>query len=149
MHTALIDNWNSRVQKGDIVYFLGDFSFAKDFTKTLDVFLRLNGEKHLIKGNHDKNSYNLDWMSKYEIKELNIHNKHIVLCHYRMMVWNRSHHGSLHFYGHSHSKNTETSQTCDIGVDNWNYAPTSLPEILERLNKAPKHQPADYHGKSL
>jgi calcineurin-like phosphoesterase family protein len=46
----MIERWNERpVRNPDIVYHLGDFAFA-DQTPYLS---RLNGQKHLIIGNHD------------------------------------------------------------------------------------------------
>lgn len=52
MHQALIDNWNSRVQPSDTVYFLGDFGMAPkdDLFKICD---QLNGKLVCILGNHD------------------------------------------------------------------------------------------------
>lgn len=49
---ALIKNWNSVVGMDDDVYLLGDISWH-NATKTIEIFNRLNGHIHLIKGNHD------------------------------------------------------------------------------------------------
>jgi calcineurin-like phosphoesterase family protein len=56
MNQGLIDNWNSVVSSGDLVYHLGDFAFRKKgdtnaFQKIVD---QLNGQIILIKGNHDR-----------------------------------------------------------------------------------------------
>lgn len=54
----LVENWNKIVNKNDIVYILGDFAYKNH----RDHILSLNGNKILIKGNHDKMSqdcYNL------------------------------------------------------------------------------------------
>ncbi len=50
MDEALVTNWNSVVGPKDKVYHLGDVAIAK---RGLDVLSRLNGDKVLIKGNHD------------------------------------------------------------------------------------------------
>lgn len=51
MNEEMVKRWNSVVSPGDIVYYLGDFSLAK---RPVEYFApRLNGEKHLIMGNHD------------------------------------------------------------------------------------------------
>ena len=42
----IIENWNTTVRPGDIVFVLGDFG-------ELSYMERLNGQKFLIKGNHD------------------------------------------------------------------------------------------------
>lgn len=53
MDEALINQWNSQVKPNDDVYFLGDFGINK--SKALDKSLvgKLNGNKHIILGNHD------------------------------------------------------------------------------------------------
>lgn len=50
MDEALIANWNSVVRPKDKVYHLGDVVINRKALKTL---ARLNGDKVLIKGNHD------------------------------------------------------------------------------------------------
>lgn len=47
----IIKNWNKTITNLDDVYILGDISWY-DANKTIDIFSRLNGRLHLIKGNH-------------------------------------------------------------------------------------------------
>jgi calcineurin-like phosphoesterase family protein len=60
-HKIIIRNWNNLAQKTDQIYIIGDFGRGnkKEITKLLH---SLNGEKYLIKGNHDKNRSNKFWM---------------------------------------------------------------------------------------
>ena len=51
MDFYLIKRWNEKVHPEDTVYYLGDFSLSKD--PILNFLPYLNGEKHLICGNHD------------------------------------------------------------------------------------------------
>ena len=52
MNEEMIRKWNEKIEPGDTVYHLGDFSLGKpDFTK--EILDRLNGNIHLIKGNHE------------------------------------------------------------------------------------------------
>ena len=53
MDEALIAYWNATVQPEDIVYNLGDISFARDVPAIAKIMRRLNGQHHLIFGNHD------------------------------------------------------------------------------------------------
>jgi len=46
----IVEQWNSVVQKRDVVYVLGDVTMGK---KKIHYMHRLNGQKHLIRGNHD------------------------------------------------------------------------------------------------
>lgn len=50
MDEAMIARWNERVRPKDKVYHLGDVVINRRY---LDVLGRLNGDKVLIKGNHD------------------------------------------------------------------------------------------------
>lgn len=53
MNEALIEIFNERVSPGDITYFLGDVAMGK-IADSLPLIDRLNGEKVLIWGNHDR-----------------------------------------------------------------------------------------------
>ena len=50
MDSEMIRRWNDRVLQGDKVYVLGDF--GADGCEE-EILAQLNGEKYLIKGNHD------------------------------------------------------------------------------------------------
>jgi calcineurin-like phosphoesterase family protein len=50
MDEFMIKAWNERVKPHDKVYHLGDVAIAR---KSLNVLFRLNGDKVLIRGNHD------------------------------------------------------------------------------------------------
>ena len=50
MDEEMVKRWNERVKKNDKVYHLGDVVIAR---KNLNTLRRLNGDKVLIKGNHD------------------------------------------------------------------------------------------------
>jgi calcineurin-like phosphoesterase family protein len=52
MNEKMIEYWNDRVGRGDIVYHLGDFGFGKE-EETKKIRFRLKGKIHLILGNHD------------------------------------------------------------------------------------------------
>ncbi|WP_372367868.1 phosphoesterase [Candidatus Uabimicrobium sp. HlEnr_7] len=150
----LIANWNTCVSKGDRVYHLGDFSFGnEDYIEK--ILARLNGDIHLIKGNHDRNLRALEkrciWVKDYfelKVKD-NGQNQKIILLHYALRVWNASHYGSWHLYGHSHATLADDplALSIDVGIDAvalWHandenickrYRPISFDEVKEILNK--------------
>lgn len=131
MDEVLITNWNAKVSQDDTVWHLGDFAFSRNPDK---YFYRLNGKKYLVKGNHDKQvTLNLPWEGVFDYKELNIGNKNITLMHYGMRVWNASHRGSWHLYGHSHGKLPGEGLSFDVGVDSNNYSPMSFAEVSDRM----------------
>lgn len=104
----IIKTWNETVGVDDDVYILGDISWYNS-TKTIEIFKHLNGNKHLIKGNHDamllKNQElrNL-FVEITDYKELYIdNNTSIVLCHYPIPCFKNHYYGWYHLYGHVHT----------------------------------------------
>lgn len=67
--------------------------------------------------------------------ELKIKEYRFVLSHYAMRVWNKSHHGSIHLYGHSHGSLPGIGRSMDVGVDTNNLYPYHIDEILDKLSK--------------
>ena len=103
---VITENWNKIVTPKDHVYILGDVSWYKR-DKTQELLGCLNGHKHLIIGNHDRDI--LKWNEVIELfdevchyKELKDEGKHVVLSHYPIPCFNRHHYGAYHFYGHVH-----------------------------------------------
>jgi len=150
MDEEIIANINNRAKPGDVLYILGDFAFA-DHDPYLE---RIKIEAHLVLGNHDHSNRvgaAKRWASISHYKEVKVEGEQVpVVCfHYGMRVWNRSHHGAIHLYGHSHGGLPGDSQSCDVGVDCWNFHPVSLPEIKARLAISPwRGGEPDHHGSS-
>lgn len=134
MNEMLIHNYNELVQPEDTVYHLGDLQFSADINKFLP---RLNGKKILIKGNHDYQHPAIfdspHWESVHDALLVNINSTMIYLHHYACRVWPRAHKGSLNLFGHSHNRLSGNSQSCDVGVDAWNYRPVQLKDIRKRM----------------
>jgi calcineurin-like phosphoesterase family protein len=158
MNEVMISNWNEVVRDEDIVYHVGDVAFEKDENKLIRILSLLAGEIHLIRGNHDnlirgRISGRFHSIEHSGLREISVEDpdgfggrQPIVLCHYAMRVWNRSHFGAWHLYGHSHGTlpDDETSLSLDVGVDCWNYYPVSYEQIKERM-KTKKFVPIDQH----
>ena len=83
MDSAIVKRWNERVTPQDLVYHLGDFAFD-DHEPYLEL---LNGQKHLILGNHDHSDWvkkTTRWQGIRELKEIEVGETKIVLCHYAL-----------------------------------------------------------------
>lgn len=146
MDDSLIEAWNAKVTQQDTVYHLGDVAwrFAERY---LD---KLKGRLHLISGNHDhKDTRKLArWLSVQPFLELKDSVAGlIVLCHYPLHVWNRSHYGTWHLHGHCHgSLRCPGGRMLDVGVDALpGYAPIELSEIAEQMSKKVPRQ-VDHHN---
>ena len=137
MDEILINNWNSKVGANDIVYFLGDFCL-KEPGRYLD---RLNGVIYFIRGSHDKKIKVCDKIKEIsDIKIITIPNNNIiVLCHYAMRTWARSHYNTWQLYGHSHGRLESQGKQMDVGVDCNNFSPVSLAEVITIMNNKPNN----------
>jgi calcineurin-like phosphoesterase family protein len=151
MDEAIIRNWNATVQPGDTIYHLGDFGLT-DTESIIKVLRRLNGNKYLIWGNHDKGIRgealkHFGWAKDYY--ELKYEEYRIILCHYAFEVWNKSHHGSFHLHGHSHGSlpTPNHMRRLDVGVDVHGYRPISLEEVVAHMSKK-EWKPIDHHGEN-
>lgn len=144
MDETLVRNWNKRVRKDDLVFHLGDFAFA-DHQLYLQ---RLNGQKRLIRGNHDhSNRINKakGWATVDDLLDFKIGEQKLVLCHYALRTWRASGKGSINLHGHSHGNLPGDSQQIDVGVDPWGFRPISFDEIKGALALNPSRSEPDHH----
>lgn len=145
MEEELIRRWNQKVRQEDTVYILGDIGYKVTIGHMNHFLSQLNGRKILIQGNHD---YGLLHQQEPLVGFSEIHHLYqlrdqgylVVLCHYPMLVWNQSHRGSIHLYGHVHecimAQQRHPFLGCipnayNVGCMNWNYEPVCLQEILK------------------
>ena len=107
MDAAIIERWNSVVNKDDIVYHLGDFIMG-DLTDGLNKIRQLNGKIKLAIGNHDiENRLNEfvrlsnieDIQFGYRIKE---GKKTFLLSHYPQLTGNYDNSKTYSIHGHTH-----------------------------------------------
>jgi calcineurin-like phosphoesterase family protein len=154
MDRTLIDEINKIVGEKDILWHLGDFAmpdkrkhnhynrcrYYRDQIRCQNV--------SMIWGNHDVRSIRDLFTQTYDLYMLRPSNyPKVVMCHYAMAVWESSHRGNLHLYGHSHSeaepwleKTLVGRRSMDVGVDNaakilGSYRPFTFDEIVGRLSK--------------
>jgi calcineurin-like phosphoesterase family protein len=142
MNEMMIDAHNERVRPNDTVYFLGDFSFGQA-QETKSVIRRLNGQKHLILGNHDKvirgdKSIQDMFETVQDYKTISIEKIKIVMFHYPMREWESMHYGAYHLFGHVHGNlvNKPHGRSMDVGIDTRptaDMAPWSFEEIHREL----------------
>lgn len=134
----LIRRWNSKVSDKDTVYILGDLSFYSG-PKTNEILKRLKGKKILIKGNHDMiylNDKRFDKLLFEEIvdyKEVRSEGYIFIMFHFPIAVWNLSHKGAIHLFGHIHSNETTVhplrefqEREFNVGVDVNDYYPSCI-----------------------
>lgn len=149
---AMIQLWNSRVNKKDTVYILGDLAFGEVEDKR-KLFQRLNGNKVLILGNHDKIPDHLKCYFNHITQIKNIKFKksvynflhkdlEVIMCHFPILSWEHKDKGSIMIHGHCHGKvdqiNTNSKELrVDVGIDGnlANYDLISLEKLANYFDK--------------
>lgn len=135
MHEDMVKKWNSVVKQGDKVYHLGDVTFCYD-RPFKELMSRLNGSKRLILGNHDKvkGTVLLDYFDKLELwygfhfkgeKKLNFTCSHIPVRLESLRD------GNFNVHGHTHQNVLEDPHYINVCVEQIDYTPVHLDEILE------------------
>ena len=115
MNEELIRRWNAKVDKGDLVYVLGDMIWRMQ--DCASVIRRLNGQIILIKGNHDRFVKNagvknmLAAVKDYDDICVTLEDgrkKRCILSHYFIPMYIGHRYNAVHLHGHSH--NTEEAR---------------------------------------
>lgn len=149
MNEKLIENWNSVIKPDDGVLFLGDLfgPIRIHADRYSEIINRLNGKIYWILGNHDyPRTYTLDRKAVRKIRSISdlqtfkINGRIMVGCHYAMRVWDRSHYGSYHVYGHSHGqlKDDPHSLSVDVSLDANSYFPVHFDDLIHTIGEKRK-----------
>jgi calcineurin-like phosphoesterase family protein len=153
MNEGIIEANNKIVKPNDELYILGDIVFGINPRRLAEILSRLNGNKIIILGNHDTTQYFTRDIYKYEFKHkirsyhyriLELHGKQWggyspTLCHYPMLSWNASFHGSFQLHGHTHGNIPfdPAVKRLDVGVDSNSFKPWNWEEIVVKLKDIP------------
>ena len=163
MNKSLIDNWNEVVSKDDVVFILGDFCWKKDCWEVKRKLDELNASHiFIVLGNHDDKEQFKKVSKKVEVisdtamifisgidEDKPSREYEIMVSHFPLATWPHFRRGTINLHGHIHSGPRSKSDvdrpgfdlilknglTYDVGVDNNNYHPVEIREILNKLNK--------------
>lgn len=130
MDEALVENWNKDVKPKDKVYHLGDVVINRG---ALPILARLNGDKVLVKGNHDifraaeYLQYFRDIRGSHKLGEFVL--SHIPVHPDSISRWAK---GNVH--GHLHDDRVMLNSEIDkryicVSVEHTNYTPIPFDEI--------------------
>lgn len=130
MDETLIARWNAVVAPGDTVWHLGDV--ARRPADVAALLARLNGTKHLLRGNNDPEDTLAapGWASTGDYAELTLDDRRLVLCHYPFRSWNGQHRRAINLHGHSHGRLKPMPRQFDVGTDVHDFAPVTLSDLL-------------------
>jgi len=142
MNNEIIRRHNTVVAPEDTVYFIGDISLRgpENFNYYRALLRKLNGEKHLILGNHDR----LNPFAYVEAGFISVHTSLIirdwdgneyVLCHDPAPACIdhnlRPDSARIWLCGHVHSLFATCRNVINVGVDVRNFTPISFNEVYE------------------
>lgn len=160
MNDALINNWNKVVAPNDTVYCLGDFSLAfrpvEAYSSILNGTKYLVPGNHDFCHSYHKKSRSKEnrdrWIKKYEdhgwivLPEqttLSVTDSiEVNMCHLpyefvhtehddKYERWRPKDDGKWLICGHVHEKWKLKGKMINVGVDQWNYTPVSIEDILK------------------
>lgn len=164
MDAVLIEKWNCKVKKNDIVYLIGDVVWDKK--KVAYYMEQLSGKKILVAGNHDSTWIKREDCKKYfeEIVpylEVHLNGHPITMCHYPMLEWRSSSEESKRKLGylihcHIHNRIAEEYRqlflhfnALNAGIDINNFEPVTFDELISnnlnfKLNVLSSDEDRDY-----
>lgn len=161
MTETIVERHNKAVpdKKTYLTVHVGDwFWHTMTVEECFQIIDRLHGRHAFLFGNHDERieknrgafATKLDFI-KGENKAggalLLHHNKRrLTLNHYAQRVWDGSHKGHWHCYGHSHNALPGIGKSFDIGVDGHNFTPWSLEEIEAKMETLSQHHTINNTG---
>lgn len=133
MDEALIENWNKTVKPTDTVIVLGDVVINRS---ALPKIARLNGNKELVKGNHDvfRDSEYLQYFSKVHAMKIldNFICTHIPIHPCSVARWSGNFHGHLHHNFVYKDGQIDSRYLC-LSIDQIGYTPISLEEAKNKF----------------
>lgn len=146
MNEAMVEKWNAVVKPTDKVYHLGDVVMK---VKSLDIMHRLNGDKVLIRGNHD-----IFDMKDYAKHFRDIRGCHVVdgliMTHIPLHLDSMGRFGT-NIHGHTHANRVMKARGVDartgdilysdeidpryisVCVEHTDFAPISFDVVKERI----------------
>jgi len=133
MDEFMIAAWNERVRPNDKVYHLGDVVINRKALKTL---ARLNGDKVLIRGNHD--IFPDDEYRQYfrELRAYHVMNG-MILSHIPIHVESLGRFG-VNIHGHLHANRVMKDGAVDVRyhcvcVEQTDFAPILFEDVIKRI----------------
>lgn len=148
MDEFMIKAWNERVKPNDKVYHLGDVVISRKF---LSVLGRLNGDKVLIRGNHD--IFRLEDYTQYfrDVRGYHVMNG-LILSHVPVHADSLARFGA-NIHGHLHANRVKRARGVDaktgdilysteidtryhcVCVEHTDFAPILFEDVLKRITE--------------
>lgn len=104
----IIQSHNAKVAESDEVYLLGDIGLYRSKWRNAEAIEALNGRKHLVIGNHDRDFVDLYaktglFASIALMSEVKWNKVKVVMCHTPSAHWHMAEKGTWMLHGHFHN----------------------------------------------
>lgn len=131
----MLQKWNETIKPNDKIYHLGDFCINR---RMLKIGSLLNGEKVLIKGNHDIFKINEYLPYFKDVRAYHVLNG-IILSHIPIHADSMMRFGT-NIHGHLHEKRVMLNGEVDprylcVSVEHTAYMPIHWDEVIDRIIK--------------
>lgn len=129
MDEDMVKMWNEVVKPNDKVYHLGDVVINR---KSLQIMERLNGDKVLIRGNHD--IFKLEDYTKYfrDIRGYHVMDN-MIMSHIPVHPDSKGRFRA-NIHGHLHSRNLDDPFYINVSVEQIGFKPIAFEEIRQRAS---------------
>lgn len=139
MDEEMVKRWNETVRPKDKVYHLGDVVINRNALKTLS---RLNGEKVLIKGNHD--IFKLEEYTEHfkDVRGYHVLNgmilSHIPIHEESLARFGTNIHGHLHYNRVKKNEVIDPRYHC-VCVEHTDYRPILFEDVIKKIQEEGGH----------
>lgn len=133
MNSVLLQRWNDTVGKDDTVYYLGDIAYGRGSRSGFWWWQQLNGNKILIKGNHDRQIKGIVPVHRWLVEEIG--GERFLLVHspdYDKPEWD-----GWMIHGHHHNNYPDLyplinreNKTINVSAELLDYYPLPLDRLL-------------------
>jgi len=136
MDNHIIDSWNKRVGKNDVVYHLGNFGW--DPISSESAMLHLQGNIKFIQATYDSHipEMSLVRMGRHQVSinsNITLGEEKLILSHWPLMDWQGKNSGIIHAHGGDISTDVDNGYRFNVNISNWGYAPIELEFLNEMI----------------
>lgn len=150
-------NFRKQVKCKSIHLILGNHDEHIRHNKVLPNVYQSDDDCKLYDGKPNWNDFKLEveaqelFTSVQDVLHLSINKNKLFLSHYSHRIWEGSHKGYIHLYGHSHGTIPDFGKSMDVGVDVayrmfGEYRPFSFEELMSIMSSK-EIEMVDHHNK--
>jgi calcineurin-like phosphoesterase family protein len=137
MDEALVENWNAKVGKDDVVVHLGNFAWTPNHVE--EILERLNGTIIFLLGDRDQALAKVAEVNediKLQQEQILTHDN-VILSHWPLEIWPGKDKDFYHFHGHAEPglrTDIKLMKRVNACCDHWSLAPIEIKDTIDLLS---------------